>query len=403
MHRRIVGKSLSVALLLMLAAWVIFKLFEVIFVFNQGWQPMPQSPAAITSVHQPARETQAARADLWLQQAQAELGAPALSAAIAIDGEVVWAGATGYADIDNRTEVTLDTLFRIGSSSKAVTALAMGVMIEHELIDLDAPVSRYLPDVAMPLASVSTRQAMSHTAGVREYGVCLCFPIWEYYNRKHFDSQRDALRPFEKSPLLFTPGEDFFYTSYGYNLTGAVIESITAISFSDFLTQRVLAPLSIQGVRVDSSRAASNDATFYELRDNSYKQAFYVDNTNKIPSGGIMATPSAMVKLGHQMIAPGIFSADTRDVLIAPQPLSNGQPNPQGYALGWRHTQAQLFDGALETPILHHHGVGYGAVSHFAVYLEYGMVVSVMMNKNQQAFGALPSRLAELFITPPAD
>lgn len=403
MQNQVPVKSLSATLLLMLMALAIFKLFEVVFVYNVGWRPLPDTEPPLTSAHQPGWEEVAGQADLWLQQTRTELETPVLSAAVSVDGSVVWAGVTGFADLANETAATLNTTFRVGSSSKAVTSIAMGVLIDEGRIDLDAPVSRYLPDVSMPLASISTRQAMSHTGGVREYGICLCFPIWEYYNRKHFDSQRDALRPFETSELLFTPGEDFFYSSYGYNLTGAVIESASASGFSDFLTQQVLTPLSLDNVHVDTGIAVPSDATFYELRDNTYKEVFYVDNTNKVPSGGILATPSAMVQLGNQMITPVLFSEQTRDLLIRHQPLASGQPNPQGYALGWRHTLMKLFNGTVETPVYHHHGVAYGAVSHFSVYPEYGIVVSVIMNRNQATFNDSPSALVEMFISPQAE
>ena len=72
----------------------------------------------------------------------------------------------------------MDTVFRIGSSSKAVTSVAMGVLIDDGAVDLDAPMSTYVPDISEPLSPITTRQAMSHTAGVRDYGLCLCFPIW---------------------------------------------------------------------------------------------------------------------------------------------------------------------------------------------------------------------------------
>lgn len=403
MQKRVPVKSLSVTLILMLVALVIFKLFEVIFVYNWGWQPLPDDQYPVTTVHSAGWEDVRVQADAWLKDTREQLDTPALSAAVLVNGTVAWAGVSGYADIESRTAASLDTTFRAGSSSKAVTAIAMGVLMEDGDIDLDAPVSRYLPDLSMPLASISTRQAMSHTGGVRDYGICLCFPIWEYYNQKHFDSQRDALRPFEKSELLFAPGEDFSYTSYGYNLTGAVIESITDSSFSDFLSRRVLQPLSVSGIRVDTGEASAEDATFYELRDGTFKEAFPVDNTNKLPSGGIMATPSGMVVLGNEMITPQLFSADIRDLLIRHQTLANGQPNPQGYALGWRNTRAQLFDGTVETPVLHHHGVAYGSVSHFSVYPEHGVVVSIMMNKNQGSYDGAPARLAEMFIIRTAD
>ena len=171
------------------------------------------------------------------------------------------------------------------------------------------------------------------------------------------------------------------------------------LSFGDFLRNRVFDPLGLDGIRADTGIPDPQDATFYELRDGNYKEAFYVDNTIKIPSGGIMATPSSMVQLGQQMIRPQLFSEDTRDLLIRHQALANGQANPQGYALGWRNTEYQVLDGTVSTLVLHHHGVAYGSVSHFAVYPDYGVVVSIMMNKNQGSFGDVPARLVDIFIS----
>ena len=82
----------------------------------------------------------------WLKRARAELNTPALSAAVSFTGERVWAGTAGYTDLESGTEATLDTAFRIGSSSKAVTSVAMGVLIDDGAVDLDAPISTHVPD-----------------------------------------------------------------------------------------------------------------------------------------------------------------------------------------------------------------------------------------------------------------
>lgn len=398
MEIRTTRRLLIFSILVLLVGSFSFKLFEVFFVYNSGWKPLPQKQYPVTSVHFPEWEKIGSEADAWLEDARAELDTPALSAAISINGELIWAGAAGYADLDSGTQASVNTTFRIGSSSKAVTSIAMGVLLDEASVDLDAPISHYIADLSTPLALITTRQAMSHTGGVRDYGLCFCFPIWEYYNQRHFDSQREVLKVFEHSDLLFEPGKGFSYSSYGYNLTGAVIESITGLSFGDFLKSRVFDRLGLNGIRVDTGTPNPEDAIFYELRDGMYKPAFRVDNTIKSPSGGILATPTDMALLGQQMITPQLFSRDTRNLLIRHQPLASGQPNPQGYALGWRNHQLKVLDGAEETRVLHHHGVAYGSVSHFSVYPDHGIVISVMMNKDQGSFDKAPARLADMVI-----
>jgi CubicO group peptidase (beta-lactamase class C family) len=380
-----------------------FKLFEPALVYTSGWKRAPDGPYPLVNASSSGWTEAGPKAVAWLTKARADLNAPALSAAVSIDGERVWAGAVGFADLESRTEATLNTGFRIGSSSKAVTSVAMGILIDDGAVDLDAPISTYVRDVSAQLSSITVRQSMSHTAGVRDYGLCLCFPIWEYYNRRHYRSQREALGPFERSRLLFSPGENFFYSSYGYNIAGAVLEAVSTHSFGEFLERQVFEPLGMAATHVDSGEPMASDATFYEVEDGrGYKKTFGVDNTNKLPSGGILSTPSDMTRLGHQVIAPTMFSERTRDVLIRPQPLADGRPNPQGYALGWRRHEAKLLDGSVTTTRLHHHGVAYGAVSHLSVYPTYGVVVSIMMNKNSGSAGPLGEHaagLTDLFVS----
>jgi len=376
-----------------------FKLFEPVLVYNSGWEPLPSGPYTSVSMHAPDWSEVAGEADRWLIGLQTELTAPAVSAAVSVDGERVWAGAVGYSDLETRAGVTLDTAFRIGSSSKAVTSVAMGVLLQDDAVDLDAPVSTYVPDLSGSLGQITSRQAMSHTAGVRGYGLCWCFPIWEYYNRRHYSSQREALRPFEASGLLFSPGQGFSYSSYGYNIAGAVIEGVTKLGFDEFLQRSVFDPLGMKTTHVETGEPMSSDATFYEVENRRYKETFRVDNTNKLPSGGVVATPSDMTRLGQQMIVPTLFSQETRNLLVRHQPLADGRPNPQGYALGWRHHEATFLKGAVTTPRYHHHGVAYGAVSHFSVYPEYGIVVSVMTNKNSESLGERVDPLTDLFVS----
>lgn len=354
---------------------------------------MPEGAFPATTRTSGALPRAAARSDAWLEEARRQVGAPALSAAVSVGGDVVWAGAAGYADLERKVAATPDTVFRIGSTSKAVTSVAMGVLLDKGAVDLDAPVSDYIPDLAEPLAGVTTRQAMSHTAGVRDYGMCLCFPALEYYNRKHYETQRGALRPYERDDLLFAPGEGFSYSSYGYNIAGAVIESVSGERFADFLNAAVFGPLGMAASSAETGQLEHNGAVFYDTaRPGLFKEVFSVDNTNKLPSGGLLSTPSDLARLGYQMIRPTLFDEETRDTL-----LPSGDA-PPFYGLGWRYQLETDFLGGT-TPRIHHHGTALGSTSHFTVYPEHDMVVSLMMNTGQTR-GGLESQahaLAEIF------
>lgn len=377
-----------------------FKLFEPGIVWFWGWQPMPSGPYPITSTYDQGWKETGKHADDWLRQARSALQAPALSAAVSVDGKRVWAGAVGYADVANRVPATLKTVFRLGSSSKPVTSVAMGILIDKGAVDLDLPVSHYIPGLGKPLATVTTREAMSHTAGVRDYGLCFCFPIWEFLSRKHYDGpQRDVLRHYEHSQLLFKPGTGFHYSSYGYNLAGAVIEGASGQRFADYLGTEVFVPLGMQSSHVSTGRHEAGDAVFYSVERGRFKTAFWVDDTDKLPSGGLRSTPTDMTRLGEQMLAPTLFGTKTRDLLMRPVPLSGGRPNPQGYALGWRYLPSfKIFKDRPPTAILHHLGTAQGSTSFFMIFPKYRMVVSMIMNRNNgNLFWSEGADLAELF------
>jgi CubicO group peptidase (beta-lactamase class C family) len=274
----------------------------------------------------------------------------------------------------------------------------MGTLLDQGKVDLDAPASRYVKGLDGVLAPITTRQAMSHTAGVRDYGACLCFPVIEYFNRRHFETQRGALRPIEHSKLLFAPGTGFKYTSYGYNLSGAVIEGVTGLRFAEFLASQVFTPLHMSSSRADTGTPIAREARFYDVVTGNYKPVFRVDNTIKLPSGGILASPSDLVRLGQQMIQPTLFGTATRDLLATPTKLKDGRVNGQNYTLGWRSHETKVRDGTQTTRQLHHHGTALGSISHFAVFPDEGVAVSLMMNVNQSRFGPAADHLVDIFL-----
>ncbi len=406
-RHRTLRRVLTVVLLLGLA-WLCFRLFEPILVWNLGWQPLPAMTADevlrddAEFIDAEWREL-AAPAARRLLDARAKLETPALSAAVSIRGKRVWAGAVGLADVESQHHAKLDSRFRLGSTSKAVTSVAIGTLMDAGRLDLELPARHYIADLASPLATVTTRQAMSHTAGVRNYGLCLCFPIWEQFDRRSFANTRAALRGFEHDALLFIPGQSFAYTSYGYNIAGAVLEAAAATPFLDYLARAVFEPLQMSHSGGDLADSPVADrVSFYDTAGGSYKPAFRVDNSVKFPSGGLLSSPSDMLALGNAMIADGLLSAATRERLLTPQDLADGRGNPQGYALGWRVSdQKKLFNGSSTTRIIHHHGTAVGSTSYFAVLPEFGLVISVLMNKGQENLNALApeaTALIELFV-----
>ena len=383
--------------------WALFRLFEPLLGYSFGWQALPDRAEPVSGWTAPAWQASGSQADASLLQARRRLAAPALSAAVMVDGQRVWAAAVGMADLEAMRPVDLETRFRLGSTSKAVNGLALGVLMEAGRIDIERPLRAYLPELPEPYDAVSTRRAISHMGGVPDYGLCLCFPVWEHRNRRHFEGVREALAVFAQRPLLFTPGEGFQYSSYSVNLAGAAVEVAARQPYGEFVTAAIFKPLAMSHSRLDHKAAIDHQrASFYEIAEGRYKPAEPVDNSIRYPSGGMLSTPSDMLRLGQAWFEGELLSAATRERLLTVQKLNSGKDNPQGYALGMRVAAArQLLGGQVQTRMLSHHGTAIGSTSYFAVFPEYRMVVSVMMNKGQEDVKALAQeaqRLAEIFL-----
>ena len=323
----------------------------------------------------------AAKAELTL--IDTEMDFPSISLAVAIDGKLVWRAAKGFADVKENEEITFEHQFRIGSTSKAVTAIALGSLYDKGLIDFDKPMGAYDATLAEPVKQVTLGQAMSHRGGIRNYGLCLCFPAWEHLNRQKYSSVRDAVAVIEKSSLLFESGNGYQYTSLGFNLAGLAAESVTKQTFADVMNSEVFEPLGMMHTQIENERVNSEKlVTFYETSNGRYKPAFRVDNSIRWPSGGIVSTPTDLVKLGSAMLDTSLLSDKARSVLLT-IPQNGRERGGQYYALGWRVSNWKINDSTT-LQAYHHNGTAVGSTSVFVVFPNQGLVISAITNKSME-------------------
>lgn len=156
--------------------------------------------------------------------------------AVTKNSNLVYSKGFGYADVENCVRAHAHTVIRIASISKPITCLVGAKMWEEGLIDLDKPISAYLPPDIPPLkykgkpATITTRQLMSHSSGIRHYkeeidANCKTNEHFhteksykdtfchEFYMNKSFKTTREALNLFLKDELLFEPGKIFSSTN----------------------------------------------------------------------------------------------------------------------------------------------------------------------------------------------
>ncbi len=374
-------RVISGAVLLVVAAVVAWDMFS-------GWTLLAKEVPQQTKVYQAEFEVSAAQAMGVLQQSQQQGQFPALTSAVAWRGQLLWAGAVGYADLESQKPVSIESQFRIGSTSKAVTATALARALAAGVIDLDAPISRYKTDLPNPLwQNLTLRQLMSHTAGFPGYdgntdriGALRTWIKWA-----EFQDVRDALSLFDESELLYPAGSNFHYSSFDVNLASAVLQSAVQEPFLKYLDTQVSKPLSLSSLAA-AEQPYPHQVSFYMTYDGYAKKHREVNLSQKWAGGGLAASSVDLALLGSAWFNPDYIPAAVQQQFWTPQKLSNGEVNEQFYALGWRHfSQSHLFcdkDNPLSRTVsfVHHGGVSDGAQSWLVIYPELQLVVAMNTN-----------------------
>jgi CubicO group peptidase (beta-lactamase class C family) len=312
----------------------------------------------------------------FVTEMMTRLRVPGMQAAVAIDGRLVWSSGFGKADLEQDVAVTTATKFRIGSVSKTVTAAAIGRLVDAGVLELDAPVSRYVPSVRAE--GLTVRHVAGHLSGIRNYRGA------EFLNRTTYASVDDALAVFITDPLLSRPGEKFAYSSYNYTILSAVIEKVTRKPFLEAMDALVVAPLHLVSTLADVGAAiVPNRARWYELQDGRPTNAPFVDNSNKWAAGGYLSTSEDLVKLGSSMASPGFLKAGTLVQLLGRQRTTDGAPVQ--YGIGWR-TDPQ------GGPQVWHGGEAMGARAFLFVDPPSRSVVAITCNLGGAAFAEKDAR-----------
>ncbi len=182
----------------------------------------------------------ARRLEPWIAAEIEQKRVPALSIALVDDQKIVWARGFGFADVAQKVPATAETVYRVGSVSKLLTDLTVMQRVEQGKIDLDKPVSEYVPEFAPKnpfKTAITLRQLMSHRSGlVREP------PVGHYFDPAPPSLER-VVRSLATTTLVFEPGTRTKYSNAGITVVGAVIEKIGKEPFATAIDRALFRPL----------------------------------------------------------------------------------------------------------------------------------------------------------------
>jgi serine beta-lactamase-like protein LACTB len=337
---------------------------------------------------QPLAYTAAIAADrAFILDTMRVLGAPGASVTVMKDGVVVWSEGFGWADIEEQVPVTPLTRFRIGSVSKSLTSIGLGLLVQEGKIDLDSPVQRYVPSFPAKQAPVTLRELAGHTSGIRHYRGN------EMLIQRHYATVTQSLDIFRDDTLLFTPGTRFSYSSYGFNLLSAAMERAAGEPFVQFMSRRVFDAL---GLRHTVAEYADSlipfRAHFYTPADsgNGIINAPFVDNSYKWAGGGFLSTTEDLARAAQLLLEGAVLKPETRQLLWTSQRTTDGKET--GYGMGWFVDR----DSAGRRRVFHSGG-SVGGTAYLLIYPDQKLVIALLVNSDRTFVRAAP-RIAERFL-----
>jgi CubicO group peptidase (beta-lactamase class C family)/D-alanyl-D-alanine dipeptidase len=276
---------------------------------------------------------------------------PAVSIALVDDQRIVWSKGFGYADPAKKLPATADTVYRVGSVSKLFTDIAVMQLVERGQVDLDAPVTTYLPAFkpANPFGTpITLRHLMSHRAGlVREP------PIGHYFDDTA-PTLAATVESLNRTTLVYAPGTRTKYSNAGIAVVGRVLEVMAKRPFAEALRDRVLEPLGLQKSAFAPSPAVTKDLakafmwTYHGTRFDA--PAFQL---GMAPAGSMYSTVNDLGRFMSTLFQRGAtLKPETLEAMWAPQFAPPGMRT--GYGLGF---DVSFFDGQRRVG---HSGAIYG-------------------------------------------
>jgi serine beta-lactamase-like protein LACTB len=254
-----------------------------------------------------------------------------MTVAVAVDGRMLYSKGLGTADVEHAVPANNETLIRTGSLAKPLTAVAAMTLVEAGKLDLDAPVQKYCPAFPQKQWTITTRELLAHTSGIRHYKGD------EMDSTKHYKNMSDGFAIFAPDPLLFEPGTKFSYSTYAYTVAGCVIEGASGERFYDYLHEHVLFPANMTHTFVDDVYSIiPQRARGYETKNEKLENAGLMDSSYKIPGGGLVSTAEDFVNFGSALMSGNILKSQTLTALWTPTGVPNlNDGKTSTYALGF--------------------------------------------------------------------
>ncbi|MFP2996386.1 serine hydrolase [Spongiivirga sp. MCCC 1A20706] len=232
--------------------------------------------------------------DKQLNQVLTDWNAAGFAVAVVKKDRVLYAKGFGYRDYENKKPVDANTLFEIGSSTKAFTSSLLGMLREEGSVDFNESPRKYIPYLAFQNDQLNTeatvKDFMSHRSGLPRHDFA-----WYMFNTDDKDS---LLQRIEHQEPFAGVRERWYYNNYGFLIQGVITEKITGKSWEENIKERIFEPLGMSrsNTNISGLKTDNNAAFGYEVKDDEIVKMDYYDISGMGPAGSIGSSVNDMAK-----------------------------------------------------------------------------------------------------------
>ncbi len=329
----------------------------------------------------------------FITHEMADKDLPALSIALVEDQQIVWAKGFGFADPKRKVPATAETVYRVGSVSKLFTDIAIMQLVEQGKIDLDAPITRYLPNFRPrnPFSKpITLRQLMSHRSGlVREP------PVGHYFALDEPSLAR-TIASLNHTALVYAPETRTKYSNAAIAAVGYVLERTQREPFAKYLKRAVLDPLGLERSSFEPTPEITKElakAYMWTIDGRVFEAPTFELGIS--PAGSMYTTVTDMGRFMSALFAGGrgakgqMLKPSTIDEMWTPQFAPRGQKTGYGIGFGVRELEGRRTVG--------HGGAIYGFATTLKAMPDDKLGVVVVTTKD--AANAVTNRLADYALT----
>lgn len=281
-------------------------------------------------------------------------------------------GASGYSNKRDLTHFSSDTINRIASITKPMTAIAIMQLYESNLIELDKPITDYLENLPEKYKAVTIKQLLNHTSGIPHYS-----STFDALSFTHYETFEHAVKKVVERGFISEPGTAYLYSSFGYILLGQIIEKVSEMDFEEYLSKHIWQKAGMANTSLEYQKGPQKSRLYIKAGE-LYVRSPYTDLSLIYAAGGVQSTAEDLMKFGQAILQNKLISRASLELMVDVSQALTPSDGSELYGLGW-----SVYHSPKNGVIFSHGGAQPGVSAHFQILLDKGVIAFAISN----AFG----------------